>query len=223
MFQEGMMGKLKPFKRRIEILKLLHGRKMRIGDLAEEFNVSDRILRDDITALREGMDLFGVKFKIESSHIGGQKHYYKSTIHPIILGLNLSELLALLKILEEKSKGHAGDVYKNIFQSIYSQMTDYAEDIIAPKLEGKYEKTEIINLLEEEAFKVSKDYKLMFWEKSGNFIEITYPDTDHSLIIEEVRLIGTKGDQIRIQKKDGNKKWINYNDILVDWSVVDYK
>lgn len=217
------MEKLEPFERRIEILKLLHDRKMRIGELAETFNVDDRTIRKDIESLRDGMDLLGIRFQIESKHEGSQKHYYKSTVHPIILGLNLSELLALLKILEERSKGRAGDVYKNIFQSIYSQMTDYAEDIIAPKLEGKYEKTNIINLLEEEAFKQSKDYKLMFWEKSGNFIEITYLDTESSQTTEEVRLIGTKGDQIRIQKKDGNKNWINYNDIMVDWSVVDYK
>lgn len=181
------MDKLEPFERRIEILKLPHGKEMGTGELAEKFNVDDRTIRGDINALREGMDLFGVKFQIESRHEGNQKHHYKSTVHPIILGLNLSELLVLLKILEEKSKGSAGEVYKNIFQSIYSQISDYAEDIIERKLEGKYEKTEIVNLLEEEAFEISNDYQLVFWGKSGNFIEITYPDTDNILITEEVR------------------------------------
>jgi predicted DNA-binding transcriptional regulator YafY len=93
------MEKSEPFERRIEIIKLLHGRKMRTGELAEHF-VDDRTIRADIDSLRMGMDVLGVKIKIESKHEGSQKHYYISTVHPIMLALNLSELLALLKLLE---------------------------------------------------------------------------------------------------------------------------
>ena len=93
------MEKSEPFERRIEIIKLLHGRKMRTGELAEHF-VDDRTIRADIDSLRMGMDVLGVKIKIESKHEGSQKHCYISAVHPIMLALNLSELLALLKLLE---------------------------------------------------------------------------------------------------------------------------
>lgn len=217
------MGEIKPIERRIEILKLLQGKKMRTGELAEILGVDERTIRTDVDSLREGMKLFGVEFKIESKHEGSQKHYYKSTVHPIVLGLNLSELFALLKLLEKESKNYGGDVYENIFQSIYSQISNYAEGTISPKLEGEHDKTSIINLLEEKAFNQSKDYKLVYWEKSGNFIEISYPDLDDGQIREEVRLIGIKGDKIRVEKKNGEKEWINYNELLIDWSEVDYK
>ena len=218
------MRKLEVFERRIEILKLLQEKEMSIGELAEAFNVEDRTMRTDIDALRQGIDLFGVKFRIESKHQGKQKHYYKSTLHPIILGLNLSELFALLKVLEEKSNSYTGDVYKNIFQSIYSQISPYAEGIIKNKLEGKYERKEITALLEEEAFKQSKDYKLIYWEKSGLPIEVNYLDPiENKRITEEVKLLAIKGDKIKIKNREKNEKWIEYGEVLIDWGKVSYK
>jgi predicted DNA-binding transcriptional regulator YafY len=156
------MKKLEPIERRIEILKLLQGREMRTGEIAEYFDVDERTIRSDIQALRDGMDILGVKIRIESKHEGTQKHYYKSTVHPIMLALNLSELYALLKLLENAMLQSRGEVYKHIFEQVYSQITDYAEGLIADKLKNKYAKTEISNLLEEEAFR-HKDIKLVYW------------------------------------------------------------
>lgn len=217
------MKKLDKTERKFEMLKLLQGKEMRTGELAEYFDVDDRTIREDIKELREGTDFFGSKIKIESKHAGNQKHYYKSTVHPIILGLNLSELFMLLKLLEEKSKGNGGEVYRNIFKNIYSQITNYSEERIAPKLEGEYSKTEIINILEEEAFRVHKGYQLAFWNKSGKFIEISYLDENKNPISEEVRLISIKDNELKIEGKDGKPRWIDYSDIVIDWSAVDYK
>ncbi|NLO90346.1 MAG: HTH domain-containing protein [Clostridia bacterium] len=112
------MKDLEPFERRIEILKLLQGREMRTGEIAEYFDVDERTIRSDIKALRDGMDILGIK--IESKHQGSQKHYYKSTVHPILLALNLSELYALLKLLENAMLKRKGEIYKHIFQQVYS-------------------------------------------------------------------------------------------------------
>jgi hypothetical protein len=211
-----------PFERRIEIIKLLHGKKMRTGELAEHFGVDDRTIRADIDSLRIGMDVLGVKIRIESKHEGSQKHYYISTVHPIIMALNLSELFALLKLLENASSKNGGDVYKNIFQGIYSQMTDYAESRIAGLLKNKYDKTEIINTLEEEAFR-HKDYKLIFWLKSGRFIEISYLDEDNKPFNEKLKLLDFDGDMLKVAGEDGKQRLIDYNDIVIDWSAVEYK
>ena len=216
------MKNYEPFERRIEIIKLLHGKKMRTGELAEHFGVDDRTIRADIDSLRIGMDVLGVKIRIESKHEGSQKHYYISTVHPIIMALNLSELFALLKLLENASSKNGGDVYKNIFQGIYSQMTDYAESRIAGLLKNKYDKTEIINTLEEEAFR-HKDYKLIFWLKSGRFIEISYLDEDNKPFNEKLKLLDFDGDMLKVAGEDGKQRLIDYNDIVIDWSEVEYK
>ena len=195
---------------------------MRTGELAEHFGVDDRTIRADIDSLRVGMDVLGVKIRIESKHEGSQKHYYISTVHPIIMALNLSELFALLKLLENASSKNGGDVYKNIFQGIYSQMTDYAESRIAGLLKNKYDKTEIINKLEEEAFR-HKDYKLIFWLKSGRFIEISYFDEDNKLFNEKLKLLDFDGDMLKVVGEDGKQRLLDYNDIVIDWSEVEYK
>jgi len=134
-------------KRRIEILRLLQGKEMRTRDIAEYFGVEERTIRSDIQSLRDGMELLGTKIKIESKHDGNQKQYYKSTVHPIILALNSSELFALLKLLESAALENKGDVYKHIFNVVYSQITDYAEKLIADKLQKKHSKTDIVNRL----------------------------------------------------------------------------
>lgn len=216
------MTKSEPFERRLKIIKLLHGKEMRTGELAEYFDVDERTIRTDVDALREGMDVLGTKVKIESRHAGSQKHYFISTVHPIVLALNLSELFALLKLFENASMKDGGEIYKNIFQGIYSQMTDYAESRIAGLLENKYDKTQIINRLEEDAFR-HEDYKLVYWMKSGRYIEISYLDKGNELMKEKARLLDNKGDRLKIEGEDGKQRFINYNDIIVDWSAVDYK
>lgn len=101
-------------------------------------------------------------------------------------------------------------------------MTDYAESRIAGLLENKYDKTQIINRLEEDAFR-HEDYKLVYWMKSGRYIEISYLDKGNELMKEKARLLDNKGDRLKIEGEDGKQRFINYNDIIVDWSAVDYK
>ena len=156
-------------ERRIEILKLLQGKEMRISEIAAYFEVDERTIRSDINALRDGLDIFGVKIRIESRHYyeGNPRHRYKSTVHPIMLALNSSELFALLKLLENAKMQITGEVYGHIFDMVYSQITDYAEKLFADKLANKHSKSEVISRLEEQAFDASEDYKLVYWQKSG--------------------------------------------------------
>lgn len=214
---------LEPFERKVEILKLLQGREMRTSEIAEYFGVDERTIRTDMQDLRDGIDIFGIKIKIESKHPGEQKHYYKSTVHPILLALNLSELFALLKLLENAILQDRGEIYKHIFEQIYSQITDYAEGLIANKLKNEHKKTKNSNLLETEAIK-NKDIMLVYLEKSGRFIEISYSNKDGVLVNEEVSLIDIReNNEIIVRNKQGNKYSMNYNDVVVDWTSIDYK
>lgn len=217
------MSTFESFERKVELLKLLQGKEMRTGEIAEHFEVEELTIREDMKALRDGMDILGIKIKIESKHPGNQKHYYISTVHPILLALNSSELFALLKLLENAILQDRGEIYKHIFEQVYSQITDYAEGLIANKLKNKYKKTEISNLLEEEAIK-HKDIMLVYWEKSGRFIEISYRNKDGVMVNEEVRLIDIReNNEIIVSNKQGNEYSINYNDVMIDWTSVDYK
>ncbi len=176
--------------RRLEIVKLLQGKEMRTSEIADHFGVDERTIRMDINELRKGFDFFGTKIKIESKHYDGNpRQYYKSTVHPIILALNSSELFALLKLLENAMTEPAGEVYKQIFNSVYSQITDYAEKLFTDKFSKKYSKSEVQNRLEEDEFARHVDYKLVYWQKTGRFITITYINEDKQIVDDEVRLV----------------------------------
>lgn len=211
-----------PLERKIKILRMLQGKEMSIGEIAEALEVQDRTARTDIDQLRTGADILGVKVKIESKHQGNQRHYYTSNVHPIMLALNSSELYALLKLVEEAMLQSRGEVFKHIFDEIYSQITDYAENLIAGKLKKKYNKSDITNLLEEDAFSSHIDLKLVYWEKSGRFIDIRYRNEDKTMVDERVRLINIVGDKLTIEDESGKARRVNYNDVVVDWAVVDY-
>ena len=217
-----MMAGLEKTERQIEMLKLLHGKKMRTGEIAAYFDVDDRTIRSDVDELRVGLNILGSVFRIESKHEGSQHHFYRSTVHPLVLGLNLSELLMLLKLLDEKSDAAGGEVYQNIFNSIYSQLTDYAEKILKPNLKKSYTKGEVMNVLEENAFAMSNDYKLVFWNKSGKYIEISYLDENDHLVTADVKLIEVKNNKLKIEERGCQSRWIDYGDIAVDWSKVEY-
>ena len=217
------MKKIDSLERKLTILKMLQGQEMRTGEIAEHFHVDDRTIRTDVDELRNGTDILGIKVKIESKHEGSQKHFYTSNVHPIMLALNSSELYALLKLLEEAMAKNGGEVFKHIFDEVYSQITDYAEALIADKLKNKYDKAIITNLLEEEALNRHIDFKLVYWEKSGRFIEISYYNEENTIVNEKVRLIEINDNKLTIQDEKGIISHINYNDIIIDWSSVDYK
>ncbi len=217
------MEKLKPFERRIELLKLLQGKEMRTGELAEYFGVDERTIRDDVDALRVGMKVLGVNIKIDSKHEGSQKHYYKSTVHPIFLALNASQLYLLLKLLENAMLQPRGEVYEHIFHQVYSQITDYAEELVADKLKIRYEKSEVSNLLEEEAIK-RKSFILVYSEKSGRFIPVRYRDENGVIVDKEVTFVRFLNDNdVLVRDKKGNEYPLDYNDMVIDWDAVDYK
>ena len=79
-----------------------------------------------------------------------------------------------------------------------------------------------MNVLEEEAFKKSIDYKLVFWNKSGKYIEISYLDETDHLVTAEVKLIDVKNNKLKIEERGCQSRWIDYGDIAVDWSKVEY-
>ena len=89
-----------PLNRRLNILKMLHGKELRTAEITEAYGVDDRTIRTDLETLRDGLEVMGTTVKIVEQRSGHSNLSYKSTVHPIFLALNLSEVFALLKALE---------------------------------------------------------------------------------------------------------------------------
>ena len=159
-----------PLNRRLNILKMLHGKELRTAEITEAYGVDDRTIRTDLETLRDGLEVMGTTVKIVEQRSGHSNLSYKSTVHPIFLALNLSEVFALLKALEQAAQGiMTGDVYRNIFNNVYCQLSDYAKKMLDGKLELgiKSADQKVTNRLEEEMVDKSEDYKLIYLEKSG--------------------------------------------------------
>lgn len=166
----------KPLIREIEILKLLHGKKMTTAEIAEYFKPGCdqsfiRTIQRDLVALRDGINVFGTTIRIEETTEGHSLKSYQSTVHPVFLALNLTELTALLKLLEE----HADDrVYGGILDSIYNQLTDYAEGRVTPFLGRRHVRgTATVNRLDQEYV-----HTIHYLLKSQTEVDITYSTQD---------------------------------------------
>jgi len=207
-------------ERRVEIVKLLQGKKMRTGELAEYFEVDERTIRKDIDVLREGLDVFGTTIKIESKHQGSPEHYHTSTVHPVMLALNLTELFALLRQLEDAAAEHPdGGVFQHLFDCVYSQITQYAEDRLKDKLRKEHAVCVSKNRLEEKAvFRGA-----VYWAKSGRQVEISFRDGE-SLRTANARLLDIdRSYRLKIKLEDGEERLLDYNDVIIDWPKLEYE
>lgn len=123
-------------EKRIEIVKYLQEPHTRT-EVTEHFDIDPKSLYnyfvDDnsIDILDMHIPIYFEKHKYHKITIEGSKEG-KSTIHPINLALNLTEINLLvdgmLKILNSTSIEYR--VYKNIAERIYAQLTPYAKSVI---------------------------------------------------------------------------------------------
>ncbi|MGI5927906.1 MAG: hypothetical protein ACOX8A_12160 [Thermacetogeniaceae bacterium] len=220
-----------PLLRRLEILKLLQGRSMRTAEIAAHFRDKDsevgddetRTIRRDLEALRDGINVLGTTVKITENRKGHSQLSYKSTVHPFFLALNLTELFALLKLLEDASSDpdpHISKTYRHLFKSIYSQLTDYAKEIIQPKLKHEHESIAVSNRLDENYY---KDNILYLW-KSGTIVEITYSSVDGKRITSQCRVEGYKNGEVAFADAEtGERITRTLDEILIDWGTIKYR
>ena len=125
-----------PLVRRLEILKLLQGNPMRTADIGDYFRSEDaetvdpRTIQRDLRAPQDGFEFLGTTLKITEETRGHSLKYYKSTVHPLFLALNLTELTALLKALQwgcRDSDQQVRETYRHLLNYVYRQLTDYAK------------------------------------------------------------------------------------------------
>ena len=120
------------FERQLEIAKFLH-KKRTIQEICEHFCISPRTVREDIKKLEDGITVFDTTIQI-SKEKKGRYHYYKTTLHPIFLPLNLTEVYALtlhLGYILDKNDPSA-QVIQSIISRVKGQLSDYAIEKLFP-------------------------------------------------------------------------------------------
>lgn len=113
---------------KIKLLKYLQGGGKRREKIAKHFNISERSLSNRISELQSvDNQILGTKIHIE---IERGSNNYNSTVHPIFLALNLSEVYGLLLTLENAEDSIYGETLKDIKSDIINQLTEYAKTIL---------------------------------------------------------------------------------------------
>ena len=216
-----------PLLRRLEILKYLQGGEKHIGQIVTDLlgnrndSIDTRTIRKDLEVLRKGMDVLGTTVKIEESRKGHAKLYYESTVHPVFLALNLTELFALLQLLEKNAEDRViGPELQAIFDKVYGQTTEYARGIIDSKLQKKHLLKKVQNRLDEENFHDN----IMYWIKSGRPVFITYKTQKGEEIKRKCRVINY--DQGIMTFENLEKKIVvkrPFESITIHWNEVEYQ
>lgn len=130
-------------ERRLEIAKYLH-EPHTPAEIRERFDISEETVKKDLKALREGLEVFGTTIELDEQR-KGRKKYYKTTMHPIFLPLNLTEVYAMTAYLEQHISPNEPNsmVIKTVIDRIKAQLSDYAwgklyEGRIRPDQENYY-------------------------------------------------------------------------------------
>ncbi len=149
--------------RRLALAKFLHNNPT-LQQIQEEFNMSERTAEYDIDALRNGININGVEIKLDIVN-RNKKYYCSSTIHPIFLPLNLTEVYALSKYLPTvlKNNNINNEVLNDLFKKINCQLSDYALD----RLELEKKEFKVSFKEEAELYKKDRQYRILYACKSG--------------------------------------------------------
>jgi len=173
------------YERMIEILKYLHEEPKTREEIADHFGISERALSEDLSELQNGdYSFLGYNMKI---NLRRGDNTYDSTIHPIFLPLNLSEVYALTIGLKLTGKGTAfEDVFNYVSDCIYDQLSTYGQKRISEKAKAtdvrfsdnhkkayRYEE----DILSAE-LKQKRSQMFAYYLKSGALCEIEYDSAD---------------------------------------------
>jgi hypothetical protein len=127
-------------ERQLYIAKMLQNPETSISDLEEILFVSSKTLGDDIKKLKgdgdDSLEVMGQKLTVDFDRKKG-KLSFPSTVHPLFLTFNLTQVITTLeglKIMSEK------EAYKNYAvngaKTIWIQLSDYAKQRIFTVSEG---------------------------------------------------------------------------------------
>lgn len=169
--------------RKIDMIKELHGDGKTANELSEIYTVSTRTISKDLTDLEKGIDFLQQYIKIDLEY-KDRKRYYTSTVHPIFLPLNMTEVYAMTVGLKKVAEYTP---YQNILDDmadwIYSQLSPYAQKIIKESLRLQkcnmdFNAREQKFFEEDAVFERNRKNRLVYLEKKGAPVRIIYTEKE---------------------------------------------
>ena len=153
-----------PFERQLEIAKYLH-EPHTLKEIEERFDISEETRKKDIRALEEGIEVLGATIRIKKER-KNRKDYYKSTMHPVFLPLNLTEVYALTTYLDKvlDSEDQNTQIIRDITERIKSQLSEYALNKLFPYERHEYKKNSYVD---DESLARQRNGIRMYLMKSG--------------------------------------------------------
>lgn len=202
-------------ERQVDLLKTLQ-KGMTKGQLLDHYVVTRKVIEGDLDKLIMGTKILGQHVKIRNYQRQKGELTYQSTVHPIFLPLNLTEVYFLFTGLKSLAQGRedsiAAERYDHLANRIYSQLSDYARERIERRAreddmdlppEKEFQKyNESID--EEVMAKGSKKDALMYLFKSGEKCTIHLSNAAREIIHNcYVRLAGESLNIVRIYSAPG--------------------
>ncbi|MGI6150156.1 MAG: hypothetical protein GX195_07445 [Firmicutes bacterium] len=217
-----------PLLRQLEILKLLQDNPMRTSEIAQYFrpensdSVDVRTTQRDLQALRDGIEILGTTIRITEETRGHSLKWYRSTVHPLFLALNLTELAALITALQQGSLDPDPEVsstYRHLLDCVVNQLTEYAKSKLSHLMVVDPEAASVRNRLEEDIYRGNILYLL----KSGRTVNITYITKDGNKITRPCRILAYHNGIVRFENLTAKVKLTRpLAEIVVHWDGVDY-
>lgn len=113
---------------------------------------------------------------------------YRSSTHPVILPLNLTEVYALTNHLLDKCDRSSPDyaIYREIAEKIYSQLSDYALAQLRENRHHLEKRNTVTYISEQEFFDKHMRSEFLYCLKSGDPVKVTFEKEE--IITGQVRL-----------------------------------
>ena len=169
-------------ERRKTIVKYFQKYPLTINELADSFLVSTKTIDRDLKAIAKGVNVNGIEVKLVVVKKDGKIYLinddlYHTTVHPISLNLNMTEIYTLLVDVASREKENriSGPLYNSIMKRIYGQLNDYGKAIIEEHSNIiSYEDGETEFITEEELHKRYRFSVLMSALKSGAKVKVEF-------------------------------------------------
>ncbi|MGI6257030.1 MAG: hypothetical protein ACOYJU_03080 [Anaerovoracaceae bacterium] len=216
-----------PLHRQLEIAKYLH-EPHSVREIAQHFGVSLDTIRDDLLALMDGIRIMGSTIRINEERESGQR-FYRSTMHPVFLPLNLSEVILMTAhLLEDTKDSPFEEVYRRMAGRIYGQLSPYGKSMVEERISP-----EDVALLreednrfrdEEESLKSGElERQLLYAVKIGVADAITFQDEDGRRITLEDARIGVSNREYFISDRKGKRTYSVRREQVLKVEIQDYR
>lgn len=166
------------FERQLEIAKFLH-KKRSVKEISDHFCIAERTVRDDLQRLEEGITVFDTTIQITKEKVG-RNYYYRTTLHPVFLPLNLTEVYALTVYLNKAIDGHNPnkDIINSISARIKGQLSDYAIERLFPTDEDDEDVVKNYYMDDEDLARQREGVQ-MYLMKSGVMCKFIWKDDEY--------------------------------------------